>query len=111
MSSHNVADSTAPTWDNVLNGQINLRDAINGTISFTNPAGKKYQLKENPATLIVRPRGWHMLEKHILVDGEPMSASIFDFGLFFFHNAKNQIKNGLGPYFYLPKMESHLEAR
>ncbi|KAL9552510.1 Malate synthase, glyoxysomal [Mucor bainieri] len=104
-------DSTAPTWDNVLNGQINLRDAINGTISFTNPAGKKYQLKENPATLIVRPRGWHMLEKHILVDGEPMSASIFDFGLFFFHNAKNQIKNGLGPYFYLPKMESHLEAR
>ncbi|KAG1080611.1 hypothetical protein G6F42_023280 [Rhizopus arrhizus] len=104
-------DSTAPTWDNVLNGQINLRDAINGTISFTNPAGKKYQLKENPATLIVRPRGWHMLEKHILVDGEPMSASIFDFGLFFFHNAKNQIKNGLGPYFYLPKMESYLEAR
>lgn len=111
MNWHCVADSTAPTWDNVLNGQINLRDAINGTISFTNPAGKKYQLKENPATLIVRPRGWHMLEKHILVDGEPMSASIFDFGLFFFHNAKNQIKNGLGPYFYLPKMESYLEAR
>jgi malate synthase len=104
-------DSTAPTWDNVLNGQINLRDAIDGTISFVNPAGKKYELKETTATLIVRPRGWHMLEKHVLVDGEPMSASIFDFGLFFFHNAKKQIINGLGPYFYLPKMESHLEAR
>jgi malate synthase len=91
-----LLDSTAPTWDNLLNGQINLRDAINGTISFTNPAGKKYELKSRTATLI---------------DGEPMSASIFDFGLFFFHNAKNQINKGLGPYFYLPKLESHLEAR
>ncbi|KAI8094851.1 malate synthase A [Gilbertella persicaria] len=104
-------DSTAPTWDNVLNGQINLRDAVKGTISFTNPAGKKYELNKQTATLIVRPRGWHMVEKHVLVDGEPMSASIFDFGLFFFHNAKAQINNGFGPYFYLPKMESHLEAR
>ncbi|KAI8993536.1 malate synthase A [Pilobolus umbonatus] len=104
-------DSNAPTWENNLNGQVNLRDAIRRNITFTNPAGKVYKLNDKTATLIVRPRGWHMEEKHVLVDGEPMSASIFDFGLFFFHNAKEQIKNGLGPYFYLPKMESHLEAR
>ncbi|KAL0098058.1 malate synthase A [Phycomyces blakesleeanus] len=106
-------DSSAPTWDVMLSGQVNLRDAIRGTITFTNPNGKKYELRNDGkvCTLIVRPRGWHMVEKHLLIDNEPASASIFDFGLYFFHNAKELIKNGKGPYFYLPKMESHLEAR
>ena len=104
-------DSNSPTWDNNINGQINLRDAINGTISFTNTNGKHYSLNEKTATLMVRPRGWHLVEKHVCIDGEHISASIFDFGLYFYHNAANLMKNGTGPYFYLPKLESHLEAR
>ncbi len=105
-------DSCSPTWENVLNGQVNLRDAITGSISFTNPDnGKKYCLSEKTATLIVRPRGWHLVEKHCLIDGEPASASIFDFALYLANNHAALKKNGTGPYFYLPKMESHLEAR
>lgn len=104
-------DSNSPTWSNTIDGQINLRDAINGTIRFENEQGKLYTLGDTPATLIVRPRGWHLDEKHFLVDGAPVSASLFDFGLFFFHNAKILIEQGTGPYFYLPKIESHLEAR
>lgn len=105
-------DSNSPSWTNNLDGQINLRDAINKTISYENPDnGKQYQLNEKTAVLFVRPRGWHLVEKEMFVDGEPMSGSIFDFGLYFFHNAKTLIANGSGPYFYLPKMESHLEAR
>ena len=104
-------DSNTPTWENNLQGQINLRDAVACAISFTSPEGKKYQLAERTATLFVRPRGWHLLEKHLLVDGSPISGSLFDFGLFFFHNAKELAAQGSGPYFYLPKMESHLEAR
>ena len=104
-------DSNSPTWDNSLQGQLNLRDAVNGTISFTSPEGKGYRLQEKTATLIVRPRGWHLVEKHMLVDGKPISASLFDFGLFLFHNGASSLRRGWGPYFYLPKMESHLEAR
>ncbi|CAG8612515.1 1029_t:CDS:2, partial [Paraglomus occultum] len=107
-------DSNAPTWENNLDGQVNLRDANLRTISYTNPGnGKKYSLRTDGklATLIVRPRGWHLNEAHVLIDGEPISGSIFDFGLYFFHNAKRTIEIGIGPYFYLPKMESHLEAR
>ncbi len=104
-------DSNSPTWSNNIEGQINLRDAVRRNISFTSPEGKKYALNEKIATLMVRPRGWHLLERHFLVDGEPMSGSLFDFGLFFFHNAKTQIEKGTGPYFYLPKMEHYLEAR
>lgn len=104
-------DSNAPTWDNNIQGHINLRDAIRKTISFTNENGKKYQLNEKTATLLVRPRGWHLEEKNIEIDNEPASGSLTDFGLYFFHNAKQLIENGSGPYFYLPKMESHLEAR
>jgi malate synthase len=104
-------DSNAPTWENCLSGQTNMRDAVRRTITFTAPNGKYYKLKDKIATLLVRPRGWHMEEKHVLVDGQPMSASLFDFGLYFFHNAKESVKRGFGPYFYLPKMESHLEAR
>lgn len=104
-------DSNAPTWDNNISGQINLRDAIRKTISFKNEAGKEYKLNEKIATLLVRPRGWHLVEKNILIDGEVASGSLTDFGLYFFHNAKQLIANGTGPYFYLPKMESHLEAR
>ena len=105
-------DSSTPLWNNLLDGQINLRDAIQRTISFDDPKSKKtYSLNDKTAVLFIRPRGWHMVEQHILVDGEPMSASIFDFGLYFFHNAKELLSRGSGPYFYLPKMESHLEAR
>ena len=104
-------DSSTPTWDNMVRGQINLRQAVDRTIGFKSPDGKCYQLNEKTATLIVRPRGWHMLERHVLVDGDPVSASLFDFGLFFFHNAEKLVANGSGPYFYLPKIESHLEAR
>lgn len=104
-------DSNSPTWTNCLDGQVNLRDAVNKTISFENENGKKYSLNEKVATLLVRPRGWHLDEKHVLVDGELMSGSLFDFGLYFFHNAKTLLANGAGPYFYLPKLESHLEAR
>jgi malate synthase len=104
-------DSNSPTWTNNLDGHVNLRDAINRTISFTSPEGKSYKLNEKLATLLVRPRGWHLDEKHFLVDGKPISGALFDFGLFFFHNAKNQIARGTAPYFYLPKLESHQEAR
>ena len=104
-------DSNSPTWSNNLEGQANLRDAVEGTISYVSPEGKRYELKSSVATLMVRPRGWHLIERHFLVDGEPISASLFDFGLYFFHNAKQLIQKGTGPYFYLPKLESHLEAR
>jgi len=104
-------DSNAPTWRNNLEGQMNLRDAVRGTITFASPEGKQYALAPRTATLMVRPRGWHLNEKHVTVDGRPISASLFDFGLFFFHNAAALIAKGSGPYFYLPKLESHLEAR
>jgi len=104
-------DANAPSWANMVEGQINLRDAIRRTITFTNPEGKEYRLNERTAVLFVRPRGWHLDEKHLLVDGEPVAGAFFDFGLFFFHNARELIARGSGPYFYLPKMESHLEAR
>ncbi|MFC7332679.1 malate synthase A [Rhodocista pekingensis] len=105
-------DSNTPTWANQIEGQINLRDAVRRTIEFTDPAsGKHYRLNEKPAVLKVRPRGWHLEERHLLVDGRPMSGGLFDFGLFFFHNAKELLARGSGPYFYLPKMEGHLEAR
>lgn len=106
-----LEDSNSPTWDNNVQGQINLRDAVNGTIAYTSPEGKQYKLADRVATLLVRPRGWHLTEKHMLVGGAPVSGSLFDFGLYFFHNAKTSLARGKGPYFYLPKMESHLEAR
>ena len=104
-------DSNSPTWQNNIEGQSNLRDAVEGKISFTSPEGKSYRLNGRVATLMVRPRGWHLEERHFSVDGKPISASLFDFGLYFFHNAQKLIDKGTGPYFYLPKMESHLEAR
>ncbi|MEM6395583.1 MAG: malate synthase A [Bacteroidota bacterium] len=105
-------DSNTPSWENNMLGQINLRDAVNGTINFFNPKKEKYyMLNRETATLMVRPRGWHLEERHMLVDGEPISGSLFDFGLYFFHNAENLVAKGSGPYFYLPKLESHLEAR
>jgi malate synthase len=104
-------DSHAPTWRATIEGQINLRDAVAGTISYASPEGKPYALGPSPATLMVRPRGWHLDEKHVTVDGRLISAALFDFGLFFFHNAAALIAKGSGPYFYLPKLESHLEAR
>ena len=104
-------DSNSPTWQNNIEGQANLRDAIEGTISFTSPEGKEYKLNARVATLMVRPRGWHLEERHFAVDGRPISGSLFDFGLYFFHNARRLMEKGTGPYFYLPKMESHLEAR
>jgi malate synthase len=104
-------DSNAPTWANMIEGQINLRDAVNRSITWINPDGRLYRLNERTAVLIVRPRGWHLLERHVLIDGDPVAGAIFDFGLFLFHNAKALLACGSGPYFYLPKMESHLEAR
>lgn len=105
-------DSTTPVWNNLIEGQANLQDAIRRTIGYVDPATKKdYKLNEKVAVLFVRPRGWHLEERHVLVDGEPISGSIFDFSLYFFHNAKELLSRGSGPYFYLPKMESHLEAR
>ncbi|HEU5452826.1 MAG TPA: malate synthase A [Terriglobales bacterium] len=104
-------DSNSPTWRNNIEGQLNLRDAVRGTISYVSPEGKRYELGQKLATLLVRPRGWHLDERHFEVDGKPISASLFDFGLYFFHNAAALIEKGSGPYFYLPKMESHLEAR
>ncbi len=103
-------DSHSPTWHGTIEGQINLRDAVAGTIEFKT-AEKHYTLNPTVATLMVRPRGWHLIERHVLVDAEPVSGSLFDFGLFFFHNARALIAKGSGPYFYLPKLESHLEAR
>jgi malate synthase len=104
-------DSNSPTWENNLSGQINLRDAIRGNISYSSPEGKQYALGAKTAVLLVRPRGWHLLERHLLADGNQMSGSLMDFGLFFFHNVKALMAKGTGPYFYLPKMQSHLEAR
>jgi malate synthase len=104
-------DSNSPTWANNLDGQLNLRDAVRRTIGYTSPEGKQYTLNPETAVLFVRPRGWHLNEKHMLVDGAEISASFFDFGLFFYHNAREQLARGTAPYFYLPKMESHLEAR
>ncbi len=104
-------DANTPTWDNNLQGQVNLRDAIRRRIEFASPEGKRYALDERTATLFVRPRGWHLDEKHVRVDGEPASAALFDFGLYFFHNAAELRARGSGPYFYLPKIEGHLEAR
>jgi malate synthase len=104
-------DANSPTWSNMVEGQNNLCDAIEGTITFTSADGKRYELNESVATLLVRPRGWHLEEKHFLVDGRPVSAALFDFGLYFFHNAQKLIDMGSGPYFYLAKLESHLEAR
>jgi len=104
-------DATAPSWDNLLLGQESLFAAVRRTLTFTAENGKAYKLNPTIATLFVRPRGWHLPEAHVTVDGETMSGSLFDFGLFFFHNAKAQLERGAGPFFYLPKMESHLEAR
>jgi malate synthase len=104
-------DSNSPTWNNNIEGQQNLRDAIRGTIRYQSPEGKQYRLGSNLATLLVRPRGWHLDEKHFLVEGKPISGALFDFGLFFFHNAAALLSKGTGPYFYLPKLENHLEAR
>ncbi|HEX4698661.1 MAG TPA: malate synthase A [Actinomycetes bacterium] len=106
-----LEDANTPLWENMVEGQLNLRDAIDRRIDFTSPEGKTYALAEDVATIVVRPRGWHLPEKHLLVDGERTSGSLTDFGLYFFHCAPRQIDAGLGPYFYLPKMESHLEAR
>ena len=104
-------DANSPTWENMVEGQINLIDAVAGTIAFTSPDGKQYELDDETATLLVRPRGWHLDEKHLLVDGEPISASLFDFGLYSFHNARKLLDQGSGPYFYLAKLENRHEAR
>src|SRR5215831_263940 len=104
-------DSNSPTWNNNVQGQINLRDAIRRRIDYVSPEGKEYKLNENVATLFVRPRGWHLPEKHVTIDGAPIAGGIFDFALYIFHNAKELLARGSGPYFYLPKLESHLEAR
>jgi malate synthase len=104
-------DANAPTWRNMVEGHINLRDAIEKTITYDGSDGRRYQLSEEPATLLVRPRGWHLPERHVLVGGEPVSGSLFDFGLYFFHCTPRLLEQSSGPYFYLPKLESHLEAR
>ena len=105
-------DSNTPTWANQIEGQANLMDAVRRTITFSDATtGKKYALNERTAVLLVRPRGWHLDERHVIVDGEPMCGALFDFGLYFFHNAKALMNSGTGSYFYLPKLESHLEAR
>ena len=104
-------DANTPRWDNNVQGQLNLRDAIRRRIDYVSPEGKQYRLGEKTAVLFVRPRGWHLPEKHVRVDGAPMSGGIFDFALYFFHNAKELLARGSGPYFYLPKLEGHLEAR
>src|SRR5438067_6323077 len=104
-------DALSPTWSNVVVGHQNLKEAVRRTLSFTSPEGKQYKLNEKIATLLVRPRGWHLPEKHVLIDGQPVSGSLIDFALTLFHNAREQLDRGTGPYFYLPKLESHLEAR
>jgi malate synthase len=104
-------DSNTPTWENLIDGQINLTDAIERTIEFRQDDGRVYTLNPTVAVMLVRPRGWHLPEKHLLVDGHPVSGSLFDFGLYFYRNARRLLDRGSGPYFYLPKMESHLEAR
>ncbi|MPZ73716.1 MAG: malate synthase A [Nitriliruptorales bacterium] len=104
-------DANSPTWGNMVAGQVNLAAAVDRSIEFTGPDGREYRLGEETATLVLRPRGWHLDERHILVDGDPISASLFDFGLYLFHNVERLLARGTGPYFYLPKLESHLEAR
>ncbi len=104
-------DSNSPTWANLIEGQANLTDAIDRRLEFTAPDGREYRLNDEPATLLVRPRGWHLIDRHVLIDGEHLSGSLMDFGLYLFHNARRLVDRGSGPYFYLPKMESHLEAR
>ncbi len=105
-------DASSPTWANCVEGQINIKDRFAGTIDFTDAkTGKAYKLVDKPAVLVIRPRGWHLVERHIEVDGEVMSGSLFDFGMYVYHNAKTLIAKGTGPYFYIPKLESHLEAR
>ncbi|MFN8613131.1 MAG: malate synthase A [Vulcanimicrobiota bacterium] len=104
-------DSNSPTFSNCVQGQLNLLDANQGQLSYLSPEGKSYQMSDNPAVLLVRPRGWHLPEKHFLVDGQPISGSLFDFGLYFFHNARRRLEKGTGIYFYLPKLEHYLEAR
>ncbi|MBW3652512.1 MAG: malate synthase A [Actinobacteria bacterium] len=104
-------DSNSPTWSNMIGGQVNLIDAVRRTIAHEAPDGSRYELGEDPATLLVRPRGWHLPERHIVVDGSPVAGALVDFGLFFFHNARELLERGSGPYVYLPKLESHLEAR
>ena len=104
-------DAHAPTWSATLEGQLNLRDAVRGAIEFANPDGKQYRLNPQVATLLVRPRGWHLPEKHVRLDGQPASGSLFDFALYFFHNARERLNRGSGVYFYLPKLEHYLEAR
>ena len=104
-------DSNSPTWDNVVRGQINVRDAYRRELALDSADGKRYRLNDTIATLVIRPRGWHLSEKHVVIDGEAMSASLFDFGMVMFHNARTALDRGTGPYFYLPKLESHLEAR
>src|SRR5260370_27392888 len=104
-------DAHSPTWEGTIQGQINVRDAIRRTITYTSPQGKVYKLNDQIAVLLIRPRGWHLNERHVLIDGRPISGGIFDFGLYFFHNVGQLLANGTGPYFYLPKLESHLEAR
>src|SRR5712691_4682017 len=104
-------DANTPTWHNMVEGQQNLIDAVERKISFKNPDGREYRLNDEIATLVVRPRGWHLVERHLTIDGSPISGAVFDFGLYVFHNAKRLLERGSGPYFYLPKMESHKEAR
>jgi malate synthase len=104
-------DANSPTWDNVMRGQLNVRDAYRRTLGFDAPDGRQYRLADETATLVLRPRGWHLHEKHLVVDGRPVSASLFDFGLAFFHSGREALDRGTGPYFYLPKLEGHLEAR
>jgi len=104
-------DATAPSWFNIIDGQLNLFDAIRGNADFVSDDGKQYTVGDRTPTIVVRPRGWHLCEKHLSVDGRPLPASLVDFGLFFFHNARRLMDDGVGPYFYLPKLESHLEAR
>src|SRR3954468_7811773 len=106
-----LEDASSPTWSNVVDGQRNLFDAVRRTISFQNPDGREYALNAETATLLVRPRGWHLDERHVTIDGDSVSGSLFDFGLYFFHNAQELIDRGSGPYFYLPKLQSHREAR
>jgi len=108
-----MEDSSTPTWRNVIQGQLNLTDALERRIDFTSPEGKEYKLRaaEDLPTIVVRPRGWHLPEKHMLIDGKPVAGGVVDFGLFFFHNTRRLLAQGKGPYFYLPKIENHLEAR
>ncbi|MBI4338589.1 MAG: malate synthase A [Chloroflexi bacterium] len=104
-------DAHSPHWSRTLQGQLNLHNAVRRTLSVTTPEGREYRLNEQTSTLVVRPRGWHLTERHVLVDGQPVSASLFDFGMAFHHNVHAQLERGTGPYFYLPKMQSHREAR